>query len=88
VNAPELTRKASEEPTYARVGPVRFACDACRMVLLSTEELCEVSREQLEAVLKLEGRIPLQGELNRHAMLRERWALAVRWRNACLGSPA
>lgn len=58
-----------------RAVPIR--CAACRMALLSTEELGEISREELYAALEEGNAQAVEDELYRHQMARERWSLAV-----------
>ena len=60
--------------------PVPFRCDACRLVLLSTDDLGAISREELHEALEAGDAEATEGELYRHQTLRERWSLAIQAR--------
>lgn len=55
---------------------MKTTCPACRAALLSTDELAQVTKDSVDAMLEGDGREIDSAEQHRHTMLAERWRLA------------
>ena len=84
MSAPRYVPQASPPTLKARpesprqLKPAGFLCELCRLVLLETPQLAEVTREQLEALIEAGGEVG-PAEAYRHRFVRERWQHALMW---------
>lgn len=74
IKAPSLGRPRKRTPKF----PAN--CPACQAVLLSTEQLSQISEAELQALLDDNREGIKEDEAYRHNFMKERWHYAQLWK--------